>query len=149
MLLGAGLDDKDLILRFRIRMKVRFMKKSLAVLACLPCVLTACANVLPSRVNESMYTSVSSKSFEPKSFAEMERCVYFAFFDNRFSDLYVRREEIRTGKRINMQGGTQELVSADVTKDGKVEVFKYLSAPSFPWVKRVIAQTELCAAENS
>jgi hypothetical protein len=125
------------------------MKNAIAAFAFLPCVLTACAPFAPSRVNESMYVSVSSKAYEPKTFTDMENCVYFAFFDNRFGDFQVRREDTHTGKRINMQSGTYDLLSADVTKGGKVEILKYWSAPSVPWVQRLITQTEACAAKHS
>ena len=79
----------------------------------------------------------------------MEKCVYFAFFDNRFGEFQVRREETHTGKRVNMVAGTYDLVSADVEADGSLKIFKYYSAPSFPWVKRVIASSLDCASINA
>ena len=44
-----------------------------------------------------------------------------------------------------MQGGTYDLVSADIERDGTFKIFKYHSAPSVPWVQRVVADSLECA----
>lgn len=110
--------------------------------------LSACAFAAPSRVNESFYREIGSATYSPRKTADMEKCVYFAFFDNRFGELQARREETRTGKRVNMQAGTYDLVSADINNDGTFKIFKYYSTLSAPWVKRVVAGSLECASRN-
>ncbi|MEI6797603.1 MAG: hypothetical protein WCO04_00110 [Pseudomonadota bacterium] len=111
--------------------------------------LSACAFAAPSRVNQSFYTELGTNSFSPKNLSEMEQCVYFAFFDNRLGEFQVRREETRTGKRVNMTAGSYDLVSADINTDGSFQIFKYYSALTVPWVKRVVSASDDCARQNT